>query len=185
MTRLAALGLCAALPAVSLCSPARSQTTTLATTGSVGCTAITQAAANGITARVGADDQSINPPLSVTSMTCLSNFFNGTGLNVITNLLNPQNLLNAVQMQICNLVKNEWNSLIGNAQCGLTLTGFNFGFGGLGGGLSCPKLSFGGGGPPISSIGLGVGSGSGLYIRGQGMAPSGYTPPTNLQPGVF
>jgi hypothetical protein len=185
MTRLAALALCATLPAVSLCSPAWSQTTTSATTGSVGCTAITQAAANGITARVGADDQSINPPLSVTSMTCLSNFFNGTGLNVITNLLNPQNLLNAVQMQICNLVKNEWNSLIGNAQCGLTLTGFNFGFGGLGGGLSCPKLSFGGGGPPISSIGLGVGSGSGLYIRGQGMAPSGYTPPTNLQPGLF
>jgi hypothetical protein len=185
MTRLAALALCAALPAVSLYSPAWSQTTTLATTGSVGCTAITQAAANGITARVGADDQSINPPLSVTSMTCLNNFFNGTGLNVITNLLNPQNLLNAVEMQICNLVKNEWNSLIGNAQCGLTLTGFNFGFGGLGGGLSCPKLSFGGGGPPISSIGLGAGSGSGLYIREQGMAPSGYTPPTNLEPGVF
>jgi hypothetical protein len=185
MTRLATLALCAALPAVALCSPAMSQTTTTTTTGSVGCTAITQAAANGLTARVGADDQSINPPLSVTSMTCLSNFFSGTGLNVVTNLLNPQNLLNAVEMQICNLVKSEWTSLVGRAQCGLTLTGFNFGFGGLGGGLSCPKLSFGGGGPPIGSIGLGVGSGSGLYIHGQGMAPSGYTPPTNLKPGIF
>jgi hypothetical protein len=185
MTRLATLALCAALPAVALCSPAMSQTTTTTTTGSVGCTAITQAAANGLTARVGADDQSINPPLSVTSMTCLSNFFNGTGLNVVTNLLNPQNLLNAVEMQICNLAKSEWTSLVGRAQCGLTLTGFNFGFGGLGGGLSCPKLSFGGGGPPIGSIGLGVGSGSGLYIHGQGMAPSGYTPPTNLKPGIF
>jgi hypothetical protein len=185
MTRLTTLALCAALPAVALCSPAMSQTTTTTTTGSVGCTAITQAAANGLTARIGADDQSINPPLSVTSMTCLSNFFNGTGLNVVTNLLNPQNLLNAVEMQICNLVKSEWTSLVGRAQCGLTLTGFNFGFGGLGGGLSCPKLSFGGGGPPIGSIGLGVGSGSGLYIHGQGMAPSGYTPPTNLKPGIF
>jgi hypothetical protein len=185
MTRLATLALCVALPAVTLCSRAMSQTTTTTTTGSVGCTAITQAAANGLTARVGADDQSINPPKSVTSMTCLSNFFNGTGLNVVTNLLNPQNLMNAVEMQICSLVKSEWNSLIGSAQCGLTLTGFNFGFGGLGGGLSCPKLSFGGGGPPIGSIGLGVGSGSGLYIHGQGMAPSGYTPPTNLQPGIF
>jgi hypothetical protein len=185
MTRLTTLALCAALPAVALCSPAMSQTTTTTTAGSVGCTAITQAAANGLTARVGADDQSINPPLSVTSMTCLSNFFNGTGLNVVTNLLNPQNLLNAVEMQICNLVKSEWTSLIGRAQCGLTLTGFNFGFGGLGGGLSCPKLSFGGGGPPIGSIGLGVGSGSGLYIHGQGMAPSGYSPPTNLKPGIF
>jgi hypothetical protein len=185
MTRLAALALCAALPAATLSAPAWSQTTTTTTTGSVGCTAITQAAANGITARVGADDQTINPPLSVTTMTCLGNFFNGTGLNVITNLLNPTNLLNAVEMQICNLVKSEWTSLIGGAQCGLTLTGFNFGFGGLGGGLSCPKLSFGGGGPPIGSVNLGIGSGSGLYLHGQGMAPTGYTPPANLPPGVF
>jgi len=185
MRRLIPIALCATVAAMTLGAPAWSQTSTTTSTGSVGCTAITQAAANGITARVGADDQSVNPPLSVTSMTCLTNFFNGAGLNVVTNLLNPQNLVNAVEMQICNLVKNEWNSLIGSAQCGLTLTGFNFGFGGLGGGLSCPKLSFGGGGPPIGSIGLGVGSGSGLYIRGQGMAPSGYTPPTNLQPGVF
>jgi hypothetical protein len=185
MTRLAALAFCTALTAASLSSPAWSQTTTTSGTGSVGCTAITQAAANGLTARVGADDQSINAPLSVTSMTCLDNFFNGVGLNVVTNLLNPSNLLNAVETQICQLVKNEWNSLLGGAQCGLTLTGFNFGFGGLGGGLSCPKLSFGGGGPPIGSIGLGVGSGSGLYIHGQGLPPSGYTAPANLQPGLF
>ena len=185
MTRLATLALFAALPALTLCEPAWCQTTTTTTTGSVGCTAITQAAANGITARVGADDQSINPPLSVTTMTCLGGFFNGTGLNVITNLLNPTNLLNAVEMQICNLVKSEWTSLIGGAQCGLTLTGFNFGFGGLGGGLSCPKLSFGGGGPPIGSVNMGVGSGNGLYIRGQTLPPTGYTPPANLQPGLF
>jgi hypothetical protein len=46
--------------------------------------------------------------------------------------------------------------------------------------LSCPKLTFGGGGPPISGIGLGVGtngSGSGLYINGNGLAPPGYVLP--------
>ena len=48
----------------------------------------------------------------------------------------------------------------------LTITGFNLGFGGLGGGLSCPKLTFGGGGPPLGTIGLGVGPGSGLYLNG-------------------
>ena len=188
MTHLARLALCATLPAFAVWGPAWSQTTTTnttTTTGTTGCAAITQAAADGLTSRIAADDPSINPPLSVTGMTCLDNFFNGVGLNVVTNLLDPQKLLNAVEMQICNLVKTEWNSLIGHAQCGLTLTGFNFGFGGLGGGLSCPKLSFGGGGPPIGSIGLGLTSGSGLYIHGQGMAPSGYTPPANLQPGVF
>ncbi len=101
-------------------------------------------------------------------------------------LLNPANLLTAVEGQICNLVKSEWNSLLGGAQCGLTLTGFNLGFGGLGGGLSCPKLSFGGGGPPIGSVstgtGSGIGSGSGLYIQGNGLSPTGYPLP-NVPPG--
>ena len=189
----ATLALLAALPAAGLCGPAWGQTptgvsagdVTTTGTGSVGCTAITQAAANGITARVGADDQRIKQPMSVTGLTCLSNFFNGIGLNVVTNLLNPATLLNAVEMQICQLVKSEWNALVGQAQCGLTLTGFNFGFGGLGGGLSCPKLSFGGGGPPLGSLGVGTGRGSGLYLKGYGMAPSGYPIPTNLIPGVF
>ena len=184
MTRLATFALGAILPILTLSASAWADTTTT-TEGSVGCGLINQSAANGLTARVGADDQNINQPLSVTSMTCLGNFFNGTGLNVVTNLLNPATLLNAVEMQICNLVKSEWTSLIGGAQCGLTLTGFNFGFGGLGGGLSCPKLAFGGGGPPVGSINMGLGSGNGLYIKGQGVAPSGYTPPANLQPGTF
>ena len=183
--KFATVALITALPAIVVISPARAQTTTTTSTGSVGCAALTQAAANGLTARVAADDQTINAPMSVTSMTCLSNFFNGVGLNVITNLLNPSNLLQAVEGQICNLVKSEWSSLVGSSQCGLTLTGFNFGFGGLGGGLSCPKLTFGGGGPPIGTLGLGLSSGSGLYIRGVTMPPSGYTPPANLQPGVF
>jgi len=155
------------------------------TTGSVGCSAITQAAANGMTARIQADDNTINPPKSVTSLSCLDNFFNGTGLNLVTNLLNPTTLLQAVEGQICNALQREWSSLLGSAQCGLTITGFDLGFGGLGGGLSCPRLTFGGGGPPIATIGIGSGgSGSGLYISGSGMLPTGYSL-SSLPQGTF
>ncbi|MBN9563411.1 MAG: hypothetical protein J0H14_22200, partial [Alphaproteobacteria bacterium] len=71
------------------------------TTGSVGCTAIVQAAANGTTARIAADNQTIQRPASVTTLSCLNNFFNGTGLNLVTNLLDPATLLQNVESQIC------------------------------------------------------------------------------------
>jgi len=154
------------------------------TTGSAGCAAITQAAANGLIARINADNLSINPPRSVTTMTCLDNFFNGIGLNVITNLLNPALLLQAVEYQICNAVQAAWNSTIGQIQCGLTLTGFNLGFGGLGGGLICPRISFGGGGAPIASLGFGFGGYPGLYINGSGLPPTGYSL-TNVPHGTY
>ena len=100
----------------------------------------------------------------------------------MTNLLNPQTLLDQIQNQICQAVKQEWNTVIGGATCGLTITGFNLGFGGLGGGLSCPKLTFGGGGPSLATIGLGVGGpGSGLYLNGMGQPPTGYTLPSTAQ----
>lgn len=155
-------------------------------TGSVGCSAIVQAAANGQTARIGADNQTIQPPQSVTTLSCLNNFFNGTGLNLVTNLLNPQTLLQNVEGQICNAVRSAWNSFLsGASQCGITLTGINFGFGGLGGGLSCPRITFGGGGPPIGMIGIGTGTpGSGLYLHGTITAPPGYTLPSTPQ-GTF
>jgi hypothetical protein len=183
MRRLTALGLAALVAAAPLGGPPRAQTTSgTTTTGSTGCTAITQAATNGMNARIQADDSNINPPQSVTKLTCLNNFFNGIGLNLITNLLNPATLLQTVEGQICNLVQQTWTSLLGKAQCGLTITGFNLGFGGLGGGLSCPQLSFGGGGPAIGTIRLGTGaSGSGLYINGTGTAPTGYTLPSTAQ----
>lgn len=168
-----------AVAAVSV-EPAFAQTTT---TGSVGCAALAQAAANGMTARMAADQNTISQPKSVTSLTCLNNFFNGVGLNLVTNLLNPSTLLQQVEGQICSAVQSTWNSWLGSAQCGLTVTGFNLGFGGLGGGLSCPKLTFGGGGPPITTLGLGAGtngSGSGLYITGNAMYPTGYTALQNL-----
>jgi hypothetical protein len=176
----------AAIVAVAAISaePALAQTTT---TGSIGCAALAQAAANGMTARMAADQNTILQPKSVTSLTCLGNFFNGIGLNLVTNLLNPATLLQSVEGQLCSAVQSTWNSWLGSAQCGLTITGFNLGFGGLGGGLSCPKLTFGGGGPPITTLGTGVGStgsGTGLYINGNGMYPTGYAAGQNLN-GTF
>jgi len=162
MRRLATFGLLGLIANMTICDIAPAQTTT----GSTGCAAITQAGVNGLNARIQADDSNISAPQSVTSLTCLDNFFNGVGLNLVTNLLSPANLLQAVEGKICNLVQQTWNSLLGKVQCGLTVSSFNLGFGGIGGGLSCPKLSFGGGGPPIATISIGTGStGSGLYIQ--------------------
>jgi len=162
---------------IALVSPAVAHAQT-ASQGSAGCTAITQAAINGAQARIAADDAAIGAPKSVTTLSCLDNFFNGAGLNVITNLLDPTQLLKSVEGQICSAVQSTWNSLLGSAQCGLTLTGFNLGFlGGLGTGSFCPKLSFGGGGPPIGGISVG-GQGNGrLYVNGAGTTPAGYTLP--------
>ena len=121
-------------------------------------------------------------PQSIKTLTCLDNFFNGTGLNVVINLLNPENLLKSIESQICNKLNSVWQNTIGQKQCGITLTGFKIGFLGganLGGGLSCPKLSFGGGGPPIASIGAGVNNNGKLYVTGNAVAPTGY-PITSL-----
>jgi hypothetical protein len=143
---------------------------------STACALLAQGASNGAQARIASDNAQIQPPRSVTTLSCLDNFFNGTGLNLITNLLDPSKLASAVEGQICAAVKSEWTSLTGGAQCGLTVTGFNLGFGGLGGGSFCPKLSFGGGGPPVGSIGLG-GTG-GLNAGGSPTVPTGYSIPT-------
>ena len=146
-----------------------------------GCTILAQAAASGLAARVAADDQTIKPPQSVTKLTCLNNFFNGVGLNVLTNLLDPASLLDSVEGKICAFATSAWQSTIGSAQCGLTISGFNVGFGGLGGGTFCPKLSFGGGGAAMGSIGSGLSAGtSGVYLNGAGLPPTGYTLPDPL-----
>jgi hypothetical protein len=152
------------------------------TTGSATCATLTQSAANAATSRINADDTDIPQPQSVKNFTCLDNFFNGAGLNVVINLLNPQNLLNAVETQICSKLASIWSSTLGKAQCGITLTGFKMGFLGgstLGGGLSCPKLSFGGGGPALMSIGVGPSNSGTLTVTGNAVAPTGY-PITSL-----
>ena len=158
------------LPSVAFCQ----------TTGSAACGTLTQTAANGAAARVAADDKDIAAPQSVKSLTCLDKFFSGIGLNVIINLLNPATLLSAIEGQICTVLTSSWQSALGSKQCGITLTGFNIGFMGgktLGGGLSCPKLTFGGGGPPIGYIGVGANNSGKFTVTGTGMPPTGYTLP--------
>ena len=140
-----------------------------------GCTILAQATAAGLSARIQADDQTIKQPRSVTTLSCLDSFFNGVGLNVLTNLLDPGSLLSSVEGKICAYAASAWQNAIGSAQCGLTITGFNVGFGGLGGGSFCPRLSFGGGGAALGSIGTNLGGGQGgLFISGSGLAPTGY-----------
>lgn len=144
---------------------------------STGCSALAQASAAGLAAAINADDQTIRAPESVTQLSCLDNFFKGAGLNVITSLLDPTQLLKNVEGQICNSVNSAWQSAIGSAECGLTVTGFNMNFGlDLGGGTFCPKLSFGGGGTTISSIGTAPAGNQGLYLNGTNQYPTGYSP---------
>ena len=159
--------------ALAFVSPAIAQTT-----GSETCTTITQSAANAATSRVNADDTDIPKPQSVKNFTCLDKFFNGTGLNVVANLLSPTTLLNSIESQICNKLTQVWSQTIGKAQCGITLTGFQMGFLGgstLGGGLSCPKISIGGGGPTLMSIGVGPTNSGKLTVTGNAVAPTGYS----------
>ncbi|MDD2859464.1 MAG: hypothetical protein PHT60_14905 [Acidiphilium sp.] len=157
-----------------------------ANTGSTtGCAVLAQAAATGITAAIAANNQIVQAPQSVTQLSCLGNFFNGVGLNVITNLLNPANLLQDVEGKICGAATQAYQSAMGTAQCGLTITGFNLGgFGNLGFGNFCPSLNLGGGGPTIASIGTSLnGTGqSSLYVNGQAMSPTGYPNPNGVGP---
>jgi len=155
------------------------------TSTNTGCAALAQAASDGMAATIKADDQTIKQPQSVTKLTCLSNFFNGLGLNVITNILDPGNLLQAVEGKICAVAQQAWQDAVGATQCGLTVTGFNLGFG-LGGGTFCPRLSIGGGGTPLTSVGISAtnnGSG-GLYLNGVTQPPTGYTVPTTPIDGL-
>ena len=172
MKRLVVTAAILAMPA--LCVPRLALADTA--TGDANCTVITQAAADGVAARIQGDDNTIRDPISVKSLTCLDGFFNGFGLNLIANLLDPTTLLNNVEGKICSLVSSTLSSLTGAAQCGLTITGFNLGFGGFGGGGFCPKLSFGGGGPTWGTFGTGTSAsgGGGFTVNGAAIAPTGY-----------
>lgn len=146
------------------------------TTGSAGCAAITQAASNAAVTRITNGDNNIKQPNSVKNLTCLTNFFNGVGLNVVTSLLDPVAIFNAIVTQICTALASEWKKILGTANCGITLTSFKLGFlGGLGSGLVCPKLSFGGGGPPIGTLGIGVSNNTKNYVAGQTVRPTNYS----------
>jgi hypothetical protein len=164
-----------ALAATLLAGTALAQT---GTGGSPGCAEISQAAAAGIAARIEADDQAIPAPESVMSLTCLDNFFNGSGLNVMMSNFDPQTMLTAAAsralQQVCAAARSAWNQAIGSVQCGLTVSGWNLGFGGLMGGSFCPRLSFGGGGPALGSASLSSGAANGFYLTGAPSVPVGY-----------
>jgi len=152
-----------------------------ATTGSSGCSTLYQAAADTVTNRIAADDNNIPQPQSVKTLTCLDNFFHGTGLDIIANILNPEQLFQTLTNQICNAISQAWQNSIGAKQCGITLTGFQLGtFHGLGGGFSCPRLAFGGGGPQLGTFGIGTNGSGKFYVTGNALPPTGYPLPTNM-----
>lgn len=147
----------------------------IANGASQGCAALAQAGVDAATAQIAAEDQTIQPPQSVRGLTCLDGFFNGTGLDVLVNLANFGNLVGALQGQLCAAVTNAWRSTLGSAQCGLSVSGFDLGFGGLGGGNFCPRLNIGGNGSQLANFGVGTGGAqSGFYVNGVQQLPSGY-----------
>ena len=159
-----------------------------ATQGSQACATLTQAAADAVNGRIKANNAYEKQPESVSGLSCLDKFFNGTGLNLLTNIANPAALINEVvgqvEGEICSAAQSEWNNTVGAAQqCGLSLNGVNVGLGLSGGnGLMCPSLNFGGNGPQLAAGSLGNGDSNG-YVRGEPRLPTGYTS-TSLD-GVF
>ena len=148
---------------------------------SPGCAALIQAGADAVAAQTEAEDRFLRQPRSVRDLTCLGDFFNGGGLNVLTNLTDFNSLLSNLGGQFCAAVRSVWQSEIGSAQCGLTVSGFDLGFGRTGGGGAfCPSLNLGGGGSALFNAGasanggLGGGAGSGVYVNGRQQLPAGY-----------
>lgn len=144
---------------------------------SPGCEDLTRAAAAGMELRIAADDEQIQPPVSVRDLTCMDFFFNGDIFNVMTDFEGALvgMLTSAAMSAACNLAREAWNATLGNIQCGITLQGFNIGFGGsLGGGNFCPVLALGGGGATLGSATLSAGARSAPYTPVSPMAPTGY-----------
>ena len=167
----------AAVVAVGLTGGPAVVSAQVANGASQGCAALAQAGVDAAAAQIAAEDQTIQPPQSVRGLTCLDGFFNGAGLDVLVNFANPGNLIGAIQGQLCAAVTNAWRSTLGNAQCGLSVSGFDLGFGGLGlgGGNFCPRLNIGGNGSQLANFGAGTGGAqSGFYVNGVQQLPSGY-----------
>ncbi|MBO1326288.1 hypothetical protein K2X14_14135 [Acetobacter sp. TBRC 12305] len=141
-----------------------------------GCEALVQAAATGAAAQMKSDDQIIKQPESVTKFTCLDGFFNGVGIDLLTNGLDVASIAKNLMGKVCSEVNVVWNSLEGAAQCGLTVTGPDNNFNlGLGLGNVCPNLNFGGGGDTLINSGMNT-SGQGSWdINGQMQLPDGYS----------
>lgn len=167
--------LIAAVAAVGLAGAPAAASAQVANGASQGCAALAQAGVDAATAQIAAEDQTIQPPQSVRGLTCLDGFFNGTGLDVLVNFANFGNLVGAIQGQLCAAVTNAWRSTLGNAQCGLSVSGFDLGFGNLGGGSFCQRLNIGGNGSQLANFGVGTGGAqTGFYVNGMQQLPSGY-----------
>lgn len=144
---------------------------------SPGCEDLARAAAAGMEARVAADDEQIAPPMPVRELTCMDFFFDGDIFNVLTDFEGALAgmLTSAAFRAACDLARQAWDATLGNIQCGITLQGFNIGFGGsLGGGTFCPAVALGGNGPVLASATLAAGARSAPYAGIVPMSPTGY-----------
>ena len=155
-------------------------TATSAYAQSEGCAALMQAGADAISGQIALENGTIKQPQSVRSLSCLGDFF-GNGLSLLTSVADIGALVNNMAGQFYATLKNAWDAQLGAANCGLTVTGINYGFG-LGGGNFCPKLTIGGGGATLGQFGTGGGGtgvvrsqvtrNAGLALPGRMMAPS-------------
>jgi len=135
-----------------------------------------QAGATGLAADLKADDSTIKQPSSITKFTCLGNFFNGIGLDVVTNKLNLASLAQAAMGKICAELTTEWETLQSSARCGLSVTGVDTNFNlGLGAGSFCPNLSFGGGGDSLINAGTNTTGNTSWDTTGHTQIPDGYS----------
>lgn len=143
---------------------------------SAGCAAVLQAGQQAVTVQIHQEDTTIPGPAPVHSLTCLSDFFSGRGLDIFSSLPSFSSLVNDLEGKLCTAVQQAWQSAIGSAQCGLTVSSYNLGFGLPGGGNFCPSLNIGGGGTQLLGLsgGLGNNGSGGFYLRGHTSVPDGY-----------
>lgn len=139
---------------------------------SAGCDALVRAASDALSARLQYDSQAVKKPTSVRDLTCLDGFFNGIGLQLFTNMTDVGALLDNLGGRLCSALQSAWEAEVGSLRCGLTVTGFDFGFGAARGNNFCPTLSIGAGGAALFQGG--VGAGSGYYLPTQTSAPTGF-----------
>lgn len=150
---------------------------------SSGCQALVQAAATGKAAQIRTDDAMIQQPESVTKFTCLDGFFNGLGLDILTNGLNIASIAQSAMGKICMELTNVWQTMEGATQCGLNVSSFDDNFNlGLGAGAICPTLNFGGTGDQLINTGVNT-NGKNSYtdnpnaydVNGSLQLPDGYS----------
>ena len=141
-----------------------------------GCETLIQSAATGAAAQMKADDTTIHQPQSVMQFTCLGNFFNGVGLDVLSNGLDVASIAQATMGKVCSELTSVWQNLEGAAQCGLTGCGVaNICDLGLGAGSFCPSLNFGGGGDALISTATNTSGNSSWDVTGDSQLPDGYS----------